>query len=430
MISKRNLEFVAARLGVLALQLAASLALVRILGPADFGCFAVIWALVLIVATFVSFGAPGVLLKLVPFRRCLGEPELSRRELGFSFIAFPVALTTLSVGIGMVAIIFINRLDFSARDVAIVAASGLGLGWFNTAASLHRSISDRAAVLVLRDGLPPFLQLTVAAGLAAAGEATPYKIVLGTTLFLALTSAGLLTRTLRELTITTAPVARPLERAGFMLSGLSGTVSTNLDILLAGFLLSPEAVGIYAFARRLAAVTLFARVAANWQYATGISRALAKRDLFLLHRIDRDGRRFVTALAAFTALVLYAASPLVFKHANIEVTPNLLFLLVVLLAGNLLISCYGVKVVFASQAGLEHFVLFSRILAILLLAAGVAALAIFRNYIDPTKLLILYSLISSLSNTVSMIYVAKIVGRKLFSVDLNNGTIFKNDQVR
>ena len=293
----RAASFLGGDVGARFLAFAVLIAGARVLGPAEFGRFALVLAVVSICLLVADFG-------LTPLTmRRLSEETAPRRETFWSAVGVNVALAGL-----VYAALLAGFQALADHFLPLVALYGLVLFLHAVATSAEALLfaSDRAG----RVGANRLAGNVVLAGSAALALATDpaagsllFAFFLGSVAKLALgLAAG---RGAIGCPAFDPLVARSLLRAAvpFALAAIVSFLYFRLDVVLLGALASDESVGQYAAAYRFVDGLLLVPIAVAYTFFPGWTRSSSgpRHTLLLL--------KLLAALGVLAALVTWSSGP-------------------------------------------------------------------------------------------------------------------------
>ena len=265
----------------------AGLAFVR--GLDGFGALIVLWGLALVAANVLGFGAPLVLLARLADGRGMRPAGLILVCLGLPVAAGLLALWLLAA--------LWPDVDWSAvlaLALAIHLVSCLG-SLLRTLGSLHLSVLLRDAAPVLALGLAGLLPVDTSAVLWLTAALLGAASVPALWLCLQLNGLHALIGRHRP-----ADIWHP----ALWGSAVLGMVLAQIDILVGGYLLTPEQIGIYALLRRLANLVALPVSVATWFSAGPVSAAHAARDGPALQQAAQAGARLALLPGVMLALLM------------------------------------------------------------------------------------------------------------------------------
>ncbi len=261
-----------------ALALFLAWALSRLLGPAEYGVYAYVHSLAVIVATLGALGVPGLLIREVAALR-----EQGRTELLGALLRWGIVFATGASLVAATAMIFVGRAidrgDVRADWSALGAGAALAALMCATslAGSLLRGM-QRVVLGVFPDLVVRYGAFAAAAGAlllargpaagapaAAAAEVLRLHAVAAGTAFLV--AAFFAARALPRVPLVPAPPGAPRRwlgsALGISMAGVVIIINGQIDLVMMKALATAEQTGVYAIASRLASVVLFILMASN-----------------------------------------------------------------------------------------------------------------------------------------------------------------------
>ena len=340
----------------------------------EFGRFAISYALVRLLQAGSGLGAQSYLLKDIPYRQVHGRAWHSYRSATWFFLIAPFLICVLA------GVLFesIGALEWSVYPLQ--SGQGASVATFAflwtiqvTLASYVRTLRSSTEAMLLKElAAPAALLVTMMAGWLMIGEVSIVGLFLGSSLLLL---AGELTMFGWHLYKKWIPVGGGgAEAVPFKeLKAYWGTVRLNtmtsqFDIVLAGIVLSPAAVGLYTIIKRITSVMLLAVSIVVWMYAPKISRASAAADLDALTRFARRAMQFTLVPATIVCVVLLVALPWWTAYFEIATDSTFWIVFSLMLSGQVLSVCMGSTMMFATQTGQPMLMVSSLSRAVLIVA--------------------------------------------------------------
>ncbi|MBE0412433.1 hypothetical protein [Yoonia sp.] len=280
------------RLGIVGGNFGIMVGLVWWLGLAEFGNLMVLWGMALVAGTVMSVGAPVLILRVMTDGTGLRASGLIRL-----MCLYPVALAALAGGV--------LHMILPGPAWGAILLTGLAFNALQCLASVLRALGSVQMSMALRDGVP---QLALGAAACLTGKAVGILIVAACAmggvgllvLLVCLLHPGLRTR-LR------ASGDRGAVRGGLWANAVLGMATAQIDIVLAGGVLSADQIGIYALVRRIANLVALPVSVATWVSAPPIAAAFGAGDHVALRRASAVGSRIALLPGgAFFAVALLA----------------------------------------------------------------------------------------------------------------------------
>lgn len=300
--------------------------LARVLGPEAYGTYAVIFALVSVLAIPSQMGLPTLIVRETARAREAGESgqmrALWRQANGFVLASsgLIVLATVLWIALGTMApayraALFAALLLIPLRAFAHLRAAAItGLG---------RVVLGQMPEGVLRPGL--FLALVLLVWLVApqmlARHGASSAFVLHA--IAAALTFGIAWGVLRSFAphSSDSAVSPVAPRAMLLSAGTMGlivgaqAINSNLDVIMLGALTDPATAGIYKIAASTALLTTTAMVALNQVLMPRVAASYRRGDLAAMQSVIRRIARLSLALAALAAVILFVAGPWILEVA-------------------------------------------------------------------------------------------------------------------
>lgn len=375
-----KLSLFATRGGVVGLNLVATLLLAAILSPADFGRFVFLWAVVSLLSAFAALGGHGYLMREASARQADPVFGVTRLEAAVIVFVWPAALL---LAVAAAVLVFgPTLLSWTGREppvvtnVALVSAAAFMLVLLGHAATPFRIEGQQVFSMLVRDAGPHAI-LILSALVAGASGSTSSWVVL--TAFVCITAALVTALFLRVFVFrrTYTPFWREAgSKRGkgildFWGNTILSTVSSQIDILLGGLVLSDVALGQYQILKRLANLTSLPQIVADWAKIVDVGRLFAANELARVQNACRDGARISFLPSVVLLLIMIGAMPVILSFYEIE-SDSRAWSVFLLLAGASLANVFcGINFIVANQCGMERHALYARILAVLLVAFGI-----------------------------------------------------------
>lgn len=339
--------------------------LARLLEPEGYGVYAYVFALITLMAVPAQFGLPNLVVREVAASRVRGEWGLMRgvvRRANQAVAAMAVALIAVGGGVAWILADRFAEAQLTTFAWGLLLVPLLALGKLRGAAlrGLHKVVQGQLPELALRPGL--FVLLLLGAWLLLpSGVLTPsgamalHALAAGMTLAV---GAWLLWRA-RPAAMTAAPPAyrtRSWAMSALPLGLTAGMmlVTKQTDIVMLGFFVPAEDVGIYRVAVQVSMLVSFGLGAMNMVLAPQFSRLYAAGDMRRLQRVVTAGARagLLVALPLVIIFVAFGAEilALAFGHEYASGATAL----AVLAIGQLINTAMGSVGVLLNMTGHEH----------------------------------------------------------------------------
>lgn len=324
------------RAGVVGGNFAVMMGLAWGLGLARYGELMVLWGMAMVAATIMSVGAPHLLLRVMGDGTGMHPAGLLRQV-----VLLPLLLGAIAFGV----------LPGVAWGAVIL--TGLAVNALSCLASMMRALGSVQMSMFLRDGGPQ-----LALGAAAFLMSGVSEILLAAAVFMAVLGllAGLFCLSHPAIGASLhADGDRGAIRVGLWANGALGMATAQIDIILGGYLLSADQIGLYALLRRIANLVALPVSVATWVSAGPVAAAFGAADKVALRVASTAGSR----VALWPGAVLFGGALL-----SVMVWPALgdaRLLAVVLLVGAFVQVCLASGFTVATLCGLERFAVLARI---------------------------------------------------------------------
>ncbi|GEP09672.1 oligosaccharide flippase family protein [Methylobacterium gnaphalii] len=327
----------------------AQVLMARMMGGTEYGIFAAVWVWIAILGHSATLGLSQGACRFMPADEALGRHAEVRGFLIGGAAATMVGGLALSV-LGLLILNIEGNLLAGPYGAPIVLGA-LVLPLFAFQDYLEGVARSRNwAVLAIA---PPYLLrqgLIMAAMILAVLLGAPAKasVAVACTLFataLAVTiQASLLLKRLGPTTLTGSRRYRWRQWLAACLPIAAGDLATAafgfVDVVLLGFLMSPDAVGLYFAATRIQQFVVFVHYAASAATAQRFTAAKARGDFTGLNALVRDQARWVLGATALVGAGIVVAAPLLLGLFGPEFRESLP-VLTVLVLGSVGASLFG-----------------------------------------------------------------------------------------
>ncbi|MEH3144884.1 MAG: lipopolysaccharide biosynthesis protein [Methylobacterium frigidaeris] len=347
-LARTALAVFGVRIGAAACAFAAQVLMARLMGRAEYGIFATIWIWTALLGHASTWGLSQAACRFLPAYRVGGEAAPTRGFLAFGTLVSlgaSAALAAAGAAVivswpGLVAAPYLAPALLAALVLPLFAVQDFCEG---VARSQNWTLVAIVPPYLVRQGL---IMAAMLAAVAAGAPADAWVAVAGTLAATALSlalQAGILGWRLRRLW----PGAhdhrgRTWMRAALPLAliDLAGSGFNFVDVLILGFLLPPEQVGLYFAATRLLQFLVFVSFAASAVTAQRYAEAAARNDRTGLSALVRRWSRLTFLATLATGLALVAAGPVLLGLFGPEFRASL-GLLAVLVAGQVGAAAFG-----------------------------------------------------------------------------------------
>lgn len=372
-LARRDWGLYAVRGSIVGLQLGTALVLAIVLGTAEFGHYAVMWALAILGSSLVSVGAPGLLLRELPARQAKAVGAVPVGATLLMTLAWP---SVLAIGLAVTAIVGAQiakgyglegpLATMGPEGASLVAAVAVGFNAMSSAAVFVRIAHGPSFGMIAADAMPNILALAATLFLWSTGNLSAMSLMAAVAL---LAAGALIAMTLVLASSGHFTFARDAVPYGpgwlaFWLNSVMGSLTAMFDLLIGGAVLTAETIGLYAIVKRMANFVSFPQIIANWSVATEASAAHATGDTASLVRIARRGVRLAFVPAVVIAVGVLLTLPVWSPMFGLPPSYVALVITVILLAGNLANVFFGANFIIASQCGCEAAALGARITAV------------------------------------------------------------------
>jgi PST family polysaccharide transporter len=289
----------------------------RYLGPAQFGLYAYLLAVVALLAPLATLGLDNIVV-----RELVAEPAAARRLLGTAFaLKLGGACLVLALAVFGIGLLHPGRPDEAAL-VAIIAAGTLVQAfdvvdlWFQAQTLARYTVTARSVAFLVASALK-LLLIALGAPLAAFVWVALAEVVLGT-----LGSAAAFWRRAMPLTAwrPDGATARRLLNASWPLlfSGIAISIYMKIDVVMLTALSGTAATGVYAAALRLSEVWYFIPTTIVVSATPTILAARQQDEALYLRRLEQLFAlmfRLALVVALPTTLLAYPLVRLLFGEA-------------------------------------------------------------------------------------------------------------------
>jgi O-antigen/teichoic acid export membrane protein len=310
---------VAVKLGSTVLTFLSAVILARTLGPAGYGVYAYVFALIAILAVPAQFGLPGLVVRETAKAQATRDwPLMSGLWRWTNTVAGTVSLALAAVA-GLAAWALASR--FAASELTTFAWGLLlvpliVLGDLRGAAlrGLHRVVAGQLPDMILRPGLLMLFVVAAVLVLPPGRLTAAYAMGLhALAAFVAFVGGALILRAARPAEVRAAKM-RTYARSAWRQSVLPLAIMSGMqliiqytDILMLGLFRSADQVGIYRVVIQGGVLVVFGLQAVNMVVAPHFARLYRLGDTATLQRVATAGARasLLTALPVVLAFVFF-----------------------------------------------------------------------------------------------------------------------------
>ena len=348
------------------LALALGIVLARTLGPDGYGVYAYAFAIMSLLMVAAEAGVPTLLMREVAASQGRGEWGLLRGALrrGAQFVTL-VATTVSMLGLLILAW-FIDSLRpevlyTTALMLLVLPVAALCKTVAHAMRGLHRVVVGQAVDMLIR----PLLVLTIIAAVFMVWpeQREPY-VAMAAQLLGALVVLLIGTLVLRRVLPEDSRAAAPEYKSRqwlksalpFTLIGGAGIINNQADIIMLGWFMESDDVGIYRVAVQGATLVGFCLQAVSAVVAPQFSRLHAQGDTKRLQRLVTNSTRAVLAAALPIALVFMVGGGAIAGHVFGGEYAAAYPSLAILAAGQLTLAVLGLTGPLVSMTGFEKIV--------------------------------------------------------------------------
>ncbi len=305
-------------------------------------------------------------------------PVIDARQNGRGVLRLvTIALLYLSVFtlfmLGLLAVVTSNMFNleiFSIQNSGLlILAMGYSLGLLNIGISVVRVSHSATLSMLLKDTIPYLLFLL--------GFFICYQQnILSANILILVFSAAVL---ICFAVCTVVAMSYLLVRTGvydkenikihhfivFWWSSIIGSLSSQVDILLAKLFLGETDLGIYSLLKRVTNLVSLPQIIANWSINVKVARDFALNDNDSLQNLANEGLKISLPVAFILFAGIGLFSPLWLDLFDVAFDAYVLITLVILLLGQLANVLAGANMLFVSHCRQEVYALKSRVLSLI-----------------------------------------------------------------
>ena len=331
----------------------------QVFDKATFGRFAIALAGGRLLASFSGLGANSYLLKDVPFRQ---ERQLgwhSYRSTGLFFVAAPLGIC-IAVGLALEGLCTLGSPYYPLKAGEGLAVAALGFLWANVmtlGAYVRVTRSSSEAMFVSELTVPATVISALTATIWTRIQEVAEVLFLACVLLAAVQSLMLFWHMWRRWIPIGGSGCEHIslgELTAYWGTVLLNTMTGQLDIVLAGTIISPVTVGVYMIIKRLSNMLTIASSIVVWLLAPQISRATAAEDHLALQRAARKAMQLTLIPAILFAIALIVTLPWWTAYFDVDRTPTFYLLFSMMLGGTLSSMAIGSTIMFATQTGMPE----------------------------------------------------------------------------
>lgn len=291
----------------------------RLLGPSEYGTFALVWIWVLLLGHLSPLGFSQVVCRYLPFYHARREMALLR---GFMLtgpllvLGFAVATAVLGCAAVFMAGAHLTPAQqwVFAAGLCMVPLVAIHDVSENTARAFHWPILAIAPAYILRPALTLIgLVALVAIGMKADAW-TAVAVTFAAILAGFVVQAGIVVYRLRSV-VPRGPLSMRLPewmKSALPLVFVDGThlIFTNADVLILSLFVEPEAIAVYYAASRILQLVAFGQYAAAAATAPRFSALAGLGDMARLGRLARYTMAFNVIVSAVAAALVFWTAPM------------------------------------------------------------------------------------------------------------------------
>ncbi|MDP5362767.1 MAG: hypothetical protein NWP79_11590 [Paracoccaceae bacterium] len=340
------------RAGIVGINFVVMLGLAAFLGLETFGALAFLWGLALVAGTLLSLGGPLILLRALTD----GGGLRGRDVIALSLI-YPAIL-------GLTAFGLLSTL-WAELPWAVVLGVGFAVNLLGCLASVMRALGSVQWSMALRDAGP---QMALGVGALVAGNGTAGSILIASAFVMGAGSLIVIFWCLRHERAgrLQAKQARPVWSASLYGTSVLGMVIAQIDLIIGGAVLPPEALGLYALLRRIANLVALPVSVATWVSAPPISAAHGANDRRGLAEASAAGSQIAFLPGTALFMIGLAALPIVTLTSPDAFAAEASFAFGILLIGALGQVVFASGYTVATLCGLARYAALARFLGILI----------------------------------------------------------------
>ena len=286
----------ALRAGIVGANFAVMLWLTWRLGFATFGGVIFVWGAALVASAVISLGGPLILLRALS-----GGSGLHWHQFAGVVLVGPAVLAVASWS-------FLAVTWPDPRWGAVLYV-GFAVNLLGCLASMMRAAGSVQTSMVLRDA-GPFCALGLAVAMTPAGTIT--DILFATLIILTAMAITSVAWCLQHRAAFPVPTGNRCFSGSLWGTTVLGMVIGQIDLIIGGALMGAEALGIYAFLRRIANLVALPVTVATWMSAKPVAAAYAASNPAALRAASAQGSRIAwypsLALCGLCILGLITAS--------------------------------------------------------------------------------------------------------------------------
>ncbi|MCF7779651.1 oligosaccharide flippase family protein [Sulfitobacter sp. M220] len=350
-----------------------------------YGSVVLTWSVILLLSAIGGLGAGAYIL-----REMSARVEGNKSVSGISFstaisltVIWPLIIILLimigvAAGLPIFKEIFedfsIANFNYKISDLALICLISWLINIISHLANMMRVQGKIITPMVLRDSGPQLMLLIGAVVTLAIwpNNVTVTKILaiyatMATSIVI-LTSCSIFLRS-RAISVLFAHRGETSNKFNLSFWGVSvtGTAWNNADIIIGGFLFSPEAIGIYQIIKRVANLASMPQIVANWAIVVSLSRSHAARDSNRIQNSLRQGAKLSFVPLLVLSICCSVIIPIVLSYIKGPMIVGDWVVFSLLLLGSILNVGFGGNFVAATQCGMEAEAFRSRIWGLIVL---------------------------------------------------------------
>lgn len=348
------------RFAVVGLSFLSLISIAAILGPAQYGQFALIWSLSLLLSAIVTFGGALYFLKEMSLAQLRGAIDgwhlLKIGLLWPSILTLIMLLFSSLMPPFLVEALFGRETSFDPYHVRLALLLGLLLGLNSNVASLLHGYGLLNLSMILKDALAPLVLFAVAGYSYLNGQSSAEDILEWTIIILSLSIIAqvflVIICNCNDALIKWGGRSGSY-RIHFWTGSLLAAAWNTIDIIVGARFMNAEELGFYHIIRRFCNLINLPLPVATWLSVSGFSRAFQNGDREAASAITRLSVSIALVPGLGLALLLSASIPSIHNWYDSPITFSSFFAWGALIASAVINLAFTPSFTAANVSGLE-----------------------------------------------------------------------------
>lgn len=345
----------------------------QVFDKSTFGRFAIALAAARLLSSASGLGASSFLLKDIPYRQQQSKGWHRISSALLYFLVIPLIICIL-FAVLLEGLAYLEAGYYPLKSCEGAAVSALGFLWANMMAlgayvRVQRSGSE---AMVVSELIVPSAVLCALGVCWLAGSVSVVAVLMFSSALLLLVQLimvgwHIMSNWIPVGGINSEKIALK-DLIAYWGTVVLNTMTGQLDIVLAGTIISPATVGIYVILKRISNMLIIASSIVVWMLAPVISRASAAGNHAELHEAARRAMQLTIAPALVITIFIVSTVPIWTAYFDLQLNQTFYVLFVVMMCSQLISVAVGSTIMFATQTGMPGIAARALFFAILVAA--------------------------------------------------------------